>query len=225
MLEVRGIILDFPTMLGPYVVLDQAGLNSQVELDSSRLKQNWETWLSLDPGEYARMVVEPSISENILADARRDLGVLQRDALAQGAIRAFGLNAIILAVLSIAGFLLVSYFTARQRSYEFGVLRAAGVTAIQLLKLTAGEGLLIMVIGLSSGVGLGYVLALMMQPYLSRALATNLPGIALQRVWLNWPSIALLYLILAFFYALAIGLLLFALMRVGVHRTLRTGDE
>lgn len=225
LLEVRGIIRDFPTMFGSYVILDQAGLNSQANLDSYILKQNWEIWLTVDPTEYSNLITKPSISENLLADARHDLGALQRDALTQGAIRAFGLNAVILAVLSISGFLLVSYFTAQQRTYEFSVLRAAGVTASQLFKLTAGEGLLIMALGLSSGAGLGYMLARMMQPYLSQALASNLPGIALRQVWLNWPSIGLLYMILIFFYALAIGLLLVTLMRVGIHRTLRTGDE
>jgi hypothetical protein len=224
-LEVRGIILDFPTMLGAYVVVDQAGLNSQTRLDSPLLMPNWEVWLNLDTDEYSRIIQTPSISENILADATNDQGVLARDALSRGAINAFQLNAIILAVLSIAGFFLISFFTAQKRSYEFSVLRATGVSAMQLLKLTAGEGFLIMVMGLCSGIALGYVLALMMQPFLGQALAANLPGIALQRVWLNWPSIAWLYIILILFYALTVGLLLLALLQVGVHRTLRIGEE
>jgi putative ABC transport system permease protein len=154
-----------------------------------------------------------------------ELRALQRDALTKGATRAFGLNALILTVLSLTGFILVTYFAAQKRTYEFGVLRANGISTGQLLRLLTTEGLLIMSLGLVSGTILGYLLAIVMRPYLTQAIARDLPGTTTYQVWLNIPEMTLLYGILIGAYAIAILLLLYALMRVGIHKTLRLGDE
>ena len=82
-----------------------------------------------------------------------------------------------------------------------------------------------MSLGLVSGTILGYILAAVMRPYLTQAIARDLPGTTTYQVWLNIPEMTVLYIILIGSYTLAILLLLSALMRVGIHKTLRLGDE
>jgi len=223
--EVRGTIVDFPTMDGSFVVIDQNAIRTILDIDSRRFSYGWEAWINTDPATQNNLIGLPEIEEKIIADASIELRALQRDALTKGATRAFGLNALILTVLSLTGFILVTYFDAQKRTYEFGVLRANGISTGQLLRLLTTEGLLIMSLGLVSGTILGNLLAVVMRPYLTQAIARDLPGTTTYQVWLNIPEMALLYGILIGAYAIAILLLLSALMRVGIHKTLRLGEE
>jgi ABC-type antimicrobial peptide transport system permease subunit len=224
-LEVRGIIADFPTVSGAYLVVDSNALEDHIQIADPRFDPNREIWLLLSDEGYANIESLQDLQPALLSDSRQELIQIQTDALTRGATRAFALNALILAVLSISGFLLVNYFAARSRSYEFSILRAEGLSGGQVARLLASEGALLIFLGLSAGSALGYLLVLIMRPYLSRALAGALPGMAVRQVSLNWPAISGLYALLLTFYALALLMLLLALLRLGIHRLLRIGDE
>jgi len=223
--EVRGTIVDFPTKDGAFAIIDQNALRTILDIDSHRFSYGWEAWVNADPSARNNLIGLPEIKDRIIADSSMELRALQQDTLTQGATRAFGLNALILTVLSLTGFILVTYFAAQERTYEFGVLRANGISTGQLLRLLATESFLIMFLGLVSGTILGYLLATVMRPYLTQAIARDLPGTTTYQVWLNIPEMTLLYGFLIGFYTLAILLLLSALMQVGIHKTLRLGDE
>jgi hypothetical protein len=100
-----------------------------------------------------------------------------------------------------------------------------GLSARQLLTLLATEGFLVILLGLAAGTAIGYGLAHVMVPFLSRALSSSLAGVTIGQILIDWSTVARLYGLLVGFYALAILLLLLALMRVGIHRVLQIGDE
>jgi ABC-type antimicrobial peptide transport system permease subunit len=135
------------------------------------------------------------------------------------------LNALALALLSVAAFALVHYFAAQGRIKEFGVLRAMGLTAKQLLNLLITEGVLVTALGLVAGTIIGYGMARVMIPYLSQALSESLAGLTIESIIVDWPAIARLYLLLITLYGAALALLLLVLMRAGIHEALRVGDE
>jgi putative ABC transport system permease protein len=225
--RVQGTIKNFPTLSDAFVIVSLPELAGRVNLDSfgARLFESHEVWLTVDPSQYAALLDHPLLKGHILGDAQVELRSLQADALAQGTSGAFQLSALTLAVLSVAGFLLVHYFAARQRELEFSVLRAMGLSARQLLTLLAAEGFLVILLGLAVGTAIGYGLAQVMIPFLSRALSRSLAGVTIGQVLVDWPAAAQLYGLLIGFYTLAILLLLLTLMRVGVHRVLQIGDE
>ena len=68
-------------------------------------------------------------------------------------------------------------------------------------------------------------MAQVMIPYLSQALSESLAGVIIGTILVDWPSIARLYTLLIATYGLTLLLLLLLLMRSGVHRALRIGDE
>jgi hypothetical protein len=223
--QVRGILADFPTLSGLFLVVDKAAFEEIApNLLQSTFRQQ-EAWLRVDPDQFQEVRADPAISGSILADASRQLDELRGSALTQGATRAFALNAFILALLSLAGFILVSFFTAQQRLYEFSVLRALGLSPGQVTSLLAGESLLVIALGLTAGFGLGYGLVQVMRPYLSLAVAEALPGLTVWETFLDWPRMLQLMGALTFFYGLAVVLLLVALSRSGVQNVLRLGEE
>jgi hypothetical protein len=230
--EVRGLIRNFPAVSGPFFVTNLAAIEKAVDLDT--LTAPWdgskEIWLSVEPAQHEALVSNflgrvPGEIEAIVADAQRQERALQSNLIALETLAAFNLNAGTLAVLSIMIFLLVHYYAAHQRLYEFSLLRSMGLSTRQLLSLLSLEGAMMLALGLLAGSGLGYGLAQIMRPFLSRTLTVALGGDALHHILLDWFEVSGLYILLIGFYALALLLLLLLLLRGGIHRALRIGEE
>ncbi len=230
--EVRGIIGGFPLLGDRFFITSLAAIEEAVNL--SVLSEPWvgqrQVWLAAAPGQ-ANQVIEQiangdaPFGTTVLADAESTELLLRSDLVAQETLGAFELNAITLAALSVAVFFLVHFFAARQRLYEFSLLRATGMATRQLLGLLTLEGVIMMVLGLLAGSGIGAALAVIMRPFLSRVLSTAVGGDAIQQILVNWTQLFTLYGLLVGFYGLALLLLLFFLMRAGIHRALRIGEE
>lgn len=223
--EIRGIVPLFPTLPQWFIVTDIYELSRQIDMSAVYFPKANEAWLDVDAPAHTSLVGDPNFSRRILADAGEEQYLLQSDAMAQGTTGAFGLNTLILGVLSVAGFFLVHFFTAQQRTYEFSLLRAMGFSSGQLLLLLLTEGVLVMSLGMLAGTAIGYGLSHVMFPYLSRALANSLSGVTIQRIWIDWPAVLRAYGILAGFFLLAMAGLLLAVVRAGLHRALRFAEE
>jgi len=230
--EVRGIITNFPYASGGFFISNVNLIEEEVDL--AAFSEPWvgqrELWLQIDPAQHDALVgtinrgegpVGSFITGSALAAERQ----FRANLVAQGALGAFELNAFMLTGLSIGVFLMVHFFAARRRMFEFSLLRAAGMSTRQLLGLLSLEGAVMMVLGLGAGTAVGAGLAAIMRPFLSRTLTAALGGDSLVRIVIDWLQIGGLYSLLVTFYALALLLLLFVLMRVGIHRALRIGEE
>jgi hypothetical protein len=222
--EVRGIIEEFPTTGGEFIIVNANGTADWARMAEINLAQE-EAWLGIDPERYASVAGAFPRRLEVLGDAQAQLDRFQANILAEGGKRAFALNAGIMAVLSVAGFLLAHYFTAQARSQEFGILRAGGLSGFQLLVLLVAEGLIVMVLGLASGTVVGVGLSSIMRPFLSRVFANALSGAVVERIVMDWGAIGEVFGLLVAAYALALLVSVFALMRVGVHRSLRFSVE
>ena len=229
--EVRGIISNFPFVEGAFFISNLSLITEEVNL--AALSQPWvgqrELWLEIDPAHHDRLVelIESGagpLGSAITASALATEREFRANLVAQETLGAFGLNAFILIALSVGVFLMVHFFAARRRMFEFSLLRAAGISTRQLLGLLTLEGVVMMVLGLTAGTAVGATLAVIMRPFLSRTLSAALGGEALVRILVNWYQIGGLYTLLISFYALALLLLLFFFVRAGIHRALRIGD-
>ncbi len=222
---IQGTILNFPTLDGAYMVVDGAAIDAYLNPGLALYYNSHEVWLEIDPQAYPDLIEHPLVREALLADAQQELQAIQNNAFTQGVSRAFELNTLTLAVLSVGGLFLIHYFSARQRTYEFGVLRASGLTAGQLWLLLAGEALIVVFLGLLLGTGIGYGLAQAMRSYLNLPLSRVEPGLVLYQIQVDWASVLRQYAWLGFFYLAAVLFSLLVLLRSGVHRVLRLGDE
>jgi hypothetical protein len=224
-LEVRGRVINFPTVSGAFVVVSLPELRQLIDLAPLERTSSWEAWLSVLPDQQGVLAADPRLGADILDDAHAQLDRLRADALATGAVRAFQLNALTLSILSVAAFVLVHYFAARQRTHEFSILRAAGSTPRQLLALLVSEGILVLVLGLLAGTCIGYALSRFMVVYLSPVLSSATAGAAIREIYVDFPAVFRLDAFLVSAFLLAMIVLLVALLRVGVHRALRMGEE
>ena len=224
--EIRAIVADFPTLSDNFVVTDFYSLARQVDLDT--LYFSSEAWLSVDstdPAQSQALLDNLRLEGRLLADAQAQLSRLQADAMAQGISGAFQLSALVLSLLSLVGFLVAHYLAAQQRFYEFGLLRAMGLTSSQAYSLFIIEGMLMVALGLLAGAVIGYSLVRITFPYISRALVGSLAGVTIQQIVIDWGVVSGYYALLVACYILGTLALLLALVRSGLHRVLRLGEE
>ena len=174
---------------------------------------------------HNQLVSNPVLANAILADSQKILSLIRNNILTLGTVRAFGLNAFVLAILSLAGIVLANYFSFRQRAYEFGILRAFGLSQRQSNQLIIGESALILGLGLLSGLLLGFGLTRFMHPYISLAVSRTLPGMIVHQISVNWEVVATVTALLILLYGAATTVIIYALWKTEVHQILRTGDE
>jgi len=188
--------------------------------------------LARDPLQAGRVVLLVSLTAGFMLFARTFEYSLaysqetpQSDALAQGIVGAFQLNALTLVLFSVTAFFLVHFFAVQGRAREFSVLRAMGLSARQSLTQLMVEGVVVLLMGLLAGTVVGFGLSQIMIPYLSQALAESLGSVAIERIVFDWPAVARLYLLLVAAYGSALVLLTLVLTRTRVHWTVWIGDE
>lgn len=226
--EVRGLISNFPGLSAPFVVTNLALLENEVDfkqLSGVSLGQK-ELWLAAEPPQQAALLNAASNRGLPLLNTAADIEqTLRSDLVGQEALGAFTLNAWLLTGLSLVAFLLAGFLAARQRHYELSILRTLGASPRQLLGLIGREGIAGVSLGLLAGLGIGYGLAVMMRPILSRVLSSAVGGDAIQRIMVDWTAVMQLLGIFILAYALVLLLLLFILSRSDVVRVLKVSVE
>jgi hypothetical protein len=229
----------FPTLHKPFIVADLDALADQIDVGRLALDADagHELWLQLEAAEpdlvldrVQKQVVNAQdvgrfTSGQIAANVYAQLRAFQADPIARATVAAFALNAVVLALLSAASFLLVQVFAARRRLAEFGVLRAMGLASSQLLGLLSLEACAMLVLGMIAGTAVGYGLSWVMRPFLSLTLEASLGKRAIDRLVLDWHALGAAYALLLGVYLVAMLLLFAVLARSQVYRTLRLGDE
>ncbi|MEU9296135.1 ABC transporter permease [Streptomyces sp. NPDC048266] len=148
---------------GGTVLLDLAAVNRYLSTGEASTVPPTEWWLTVAPGltdevatalrarpdaDPAQVLVRDEVAAELLGDP---LGAGPNAALTAVAAAA--------AALAAVGFAVGSAGATRERSAEFGVLRALGAPRRRLARLIAAEQGLLIGIGLLVGIGLGAVLA------------------------------------------------------------------
>jgi putative ABC transport system permease protein len=196
-----------------------------------------EVWLKLAPNAplYTAEQVRQTLLDNpqhkqliigiiqvfdrrVLADA------LRNDPLHRSIASALTLDFIIALLLSVVGFVFFFYLIARQRSFEFGVLRAMGLSIRQLIGSLGWEQFTLVLLALLVGTPLGYIIASTALPPLSTddSGAPLLPPLAthLNLVPLIEQGV---FLLICLIIALSATTVIFRRLRV--QEVLRLGEE
>jgi hypothetical protein len=236
--EVLGFVEQFPTLERPFVLTDLAALQGQIVLDELLVSSlaGCEWWLDVAPEQHEGLVQmlqqQARISDldrrpvyRVIDDAQARLHAFQSDLVVRTAVAALGLNALALALLSVLSYLMTLLLTVRRRWVEFSVLHAVGVAGRQTLVLLSLESAIVVGLGLLAGAGLGYGLAHAMRAFVALVLAASLGEGALAGLVVDWPALLRLGAALVGGYGLALGILLFVVVRGKVHRALRLPEE
>ncbi|MFH9722193.1 FtsX-like permease family protein [Streptomyces sp. NPDC017254] len=147
---------------GGAILLDLASVNQYLSTDDGMSVAATEWWLTVEPGradDVARALrARPNADPAQVLVRDEAAAELLGDPLGAGPNAALMAVAAAAAALAAVGFAVGSAGAMRERSAEFGVLRALGAPRRRLARLIAAEQGLLIAIGLLVGIGLGAVL-------------------------------------------------------------------
>ena len=124
--------------------------------------------------------------------------------------------------LVIVGVAAALYFAQRRRDYEFAALRAMGAPSSQIVRTLALEQVLLLGFAVIAGLGLGYVLLILMMPYVGPSLSVSYPPPVFL---MDWTSLGIALAAILGATALALALSARALLRASVTGVLRGEAE
>ncbi len=207
--EVVGIIVHFPAAKGNFAITDQSRFVQHVDLESIDLtgRVRRELWINVVPGKHEKVfaaLVEAGLADSMVGTSRAQLEVIQSDLIFREVTTAFELNASVLIPLSVVGFLLIQLFAFHRRAAEFNILQALGLSRSQLRGMLLFEGFMLVALGLFVGAGIGFALAITMQPFLAQILPEVVGGFILNEIMIDWPEMNLRLVTLLFFYGFAL---------------------
>jgi hypothetical protein len=219
--EVVGIIINFPLVDNLFAITDLAQFSQKADLETIDLTDQGtrEIWLAVEPAEhetFIRQLEEIGFEDLITGNSLEQLAIFRNNLVFREVATAFELNAIVLIPLSVVGFSLIQLFSIQHRATDFAVLQAMGLSKSQLRSLLMREGVLFISFSLLLGVGIGYGLAILMQPFLAQILPALSGNLILDQILVNWSEVGMRFLILIGFYG--IGLIILLLSTVRQHR-------
>lgn len=183
-----------------------------------------QVWLKLEPGARLQPVIdtlrEKGVTVTRAADHRQRLIQAMRDPLLSGLLGGLTNGFLLSAAITVLGFLLHAALSVRARQLQFGVLRAMGLSAAQLVAAVGLEQVLVGLAGVACGTGLGLAAARLFVPFLQQGEQTP----PFQVVHLASDR-ARLYLVLAFMLLLAVLGLMRALGRLRIHEAVKLGED
>ncbi len=237
-LEIVGVYHYFPTLdTSQYSIV--CDLNRLLEILNKGLTRSApnEVWLKLAANApiytvdqvAQRLTINPQkkqvvVNINQAFDRRALVSILRSDSLHLSISSALTLDFIIAALLSVVGFVALFYLIAKQRAFEFGVLRAMGLSLRQLTHALGWEQGLLLALSLLLGVPLGYLVAAVTLPPLSTD-DTGIPFLPPLVARLNAPLVAKqgMFLLICLLAALLATTVIFRRLRV--QEVLRLGEE
>jgi hypothetical protein len=169
-LEIVGAIDAFPPLdqTRPFAVVDGLALDL-ARLDAgATVAETDEWWLAVEPGTSgavaAAVTADPIGAEDVI-DRAQVLAALEGDPLGLGVIGILGLGSVAALVFAAIGFLVSATVSTSERIGEFALLKAIGLSPRQLFAWLSMESVVLLVVGLVSGVLLGLVLAWLALPF------------------------------------------------------------
>jgi len=214
-----------PTL--PWLVVDGAALQRLVWATTGATDAPDEWWLAVDPGAdegvTAAVEREPISAASVLVrdDVARSLS---SDPLALGVVGALALGSLAALAFAAIGFVFNATVSTSERTGEFALLRALGLSTRQLTWwLTAEQGILLLV-GLVAGTAIGLLLAWLVLPYATFTL-TGEPAVPPPVVVVPWDQLLPLYLVAVGLLAVTALIVRRQLPRIRVSGVLRARDE
>jgi len=157
-------------------------------------------------------------------DAREQAVKLRDDPGRTGIFGILTVGFLVAALLTVLGFMLYSFLSARRRMQQLGILRAMGLSIRQLIGLFLFEQGFLIVLGVAVGTVLGVLTGDLFIPFLQIKSEAH-AGIPRFIVMTAWGDIAKIYVLFALILAVAIPAFIWMLARVKIHEAIKFGEE
>jgi putative ABC transport system permease protein len=187
----------------------------------------YDVLLKVKPGTSPRQVVDGvrklGISVLSAEDVRSQIEKEQTRPERQGLFGVLSVGFAAAALLTVLGFFLYAIFSFRRRLIELGMLRAIGLSALQMAAYLGWELVLLLGTGVGAGTLLGVAASRIYIPYMqvgANAEATLLPFFVI----IAWPEIYRIYILFGALFVVALVVLLAFLMRMKIFQAVKLGE-
>ena len=223
--KVVGVFDYFPTWYPGEMPLIVGNLDFYFE--SVGGESPYDVWLRLSDGADPGKVVE-GVTDiyGVVMDSKissEDLYAAQSRPERQGFFGLLSVGFIALALLTVLGFLLYAFFSFRRRFIELGMLRAIGLSRIQMISLLGSELAFLFAVGLAAGTALGIWVSEFFIPQLQvgNGMAARTPPFLVQ---IDWSSVFQIYILFGLLFVIAMFILTFLLMRMKIFEAIKLGE-
>lgn len=126
-------------------------------------------------------------------------------------------------VLTVIGFFLYTLYSYKRRFIEFGVLRASGLSRLQMSTYLAFELFFLIAFGGAAGTGLGALISHWFIPYLQ--LGTEITArVPPFEILIDWNAILQMYILFGMLFTLSFAVLIAMLQRLKIFLAIKMGE-
>ena len=188
----------------------------------------YDVWARTDgvtpPQDIVNQVRERDFIVSRFVDARETALRLRDDPGRTGIFGILTVGFIIAAVLTVLGFMLYSFLSAKRRMQQLGILRAMGLSIRQLISLFLFEQGFLIALGVAVGTLLGVLTGTLFIPFLQIKSEAH-AGIPPFVVMTAWGDIAKIYVMFGVILAIALPAFIWMLARMKIHEAIKFGEE
>lgn len=215
----------WPTLdpaVGPFFVVNLEHVQEHTAMEP------YNVWLRLTEGAQMQEIVDGLRAEGIyvirLDDARRELIEGRRDPLRMGFFGILSIGFAVSVVATVIGFFLFNFLSMRNRTLQFGVLRAMGLSLGQLIASLGLEGIFTVGVGVGVGTILGRLSANYFLPFLELGsdMSHTVPPFI---VVIDSADLSRIYTVLLSMLIVGVAALAVVLVRVRLHQAVKLGEE
>jgi len=187
----------------------------------------YDVWLTTAPDVPAEAIVAGAreLGLNVVAssDARTTILAEQTQPKRQGLFGVLSVGFMSAAALTVLGFLVYAVVSFQRRFIELGMLRAVGLSALQMAGYLAGEQALLILTGAGLGTGLGVWASSQFIPYMQVG-AEKTALVPPFQVQIAWNELWTIYAVFGAMFLVAVGVLILLLVRMRVFEAVKLGE-
>ncbi|MCM3631274.1 ABC transporter permease [Paenibacillus glycanilyticus] len=223
---VAGIVPYWPSLYedeSPFFIANLDYIYQQVE------KTPYEVWLNMKDGaklsSVLDMLADRGIEVSSVRDARGER-IDRRNHPAQGGL--FGilsLGFLISLLVSLLGYLIFWFFALSRRAVQLGILRAMGLSRLQLTSMLLLEQLFTMGLSVAAGIGLGQLASRLFLPFLQDKSLNDARQVPPFRIVFEAEDMLKLYAAIGIMLAAGACLLLWQLRSLRITQAVKLGEE
>lgn len=197
-------------------------------IQANNALEPYEVWLKKAPGVTSQELYQEIEDKNIriesMTDASQEIIKAKNDPMLQGTNGALTLGFIVTMSISTIGFLIYWILSIRQRTLQFGIFRAMGLSVKKLMGLLAWEQLLISGTAILLGVLIGGLTSDLFVPLLQMvySVADQVPPF---RVTASRQDYIKIYTVVATMLVVGIGILSAIISKIKIHQAIKLGED
>jgi putative ABC transport system permease protein len=188
----------------------------------------YDVWTKTDGVTPAAQIVDDVRQRDFIVsrfvDARETALRLRDDPGRTGIFGILTVGFIIAALLTVLGFMLYSFLSAKRRMQQLGILRAMGLSIRQLISLFIFEQGFLIALGMAVGTVLGISTGMLFIPFLQIKSEAH-AGIPKFIVMTAWDDVGKIYVMFGVILAIAFPAFIWMLARMKIHEAIKFGDE